>query len=65
MSKQSPRQAAQERVSAYHEDRLGELIGHVRETLEGFDAGDLDAFEADQAISSTAALRRSCGSSAT
>jgi hypothetical protein len=50
MSKQSPRRAAQERVSAYHEARLGELIGHVRQALEGFDAGELDAFEADQAI---------------
>ncbi len=50
MSKQSPRRAAQERVSAYHEARLGELIGHVREALDRFSAGGLDAFEADQAI---------------
>lgn len=50
MSKQSPRRAARERVSAYHEARLGELIGHVRGAVDRFSAGDLDAFEADQAI---------------
>jgi hypothetical protein len=50
MSRQSPRRAAQERVSAYHEARLGELIGHVREAVDRFGAGDLAAFGADQAI---------------
>jgi hypothetical protein len=50
MSKQSQRRAAHERVSAYHEARLGELIKRVHDSIDRFQAGELDAFETDQVI---------------
>jgi hypothetical protein len=50
VSKQSPRQAAQEKVAVYHEARLGELIEHVEEAVGRFRAGEIDAFETDRLI---------------
>jgi hypothetical protein len=38
-------------VAAYHEEQLGELVRHVRLALDGFQAGQLDAFEVDEIIS--------------
>jgi hypothetical protein len=46
----SDRRAAREAVAAYHEEQLGGLVGHVRLALDGFQAGDLDAFEVDEVI---------------
>jgi hypothetical protein len=37
-------------VAAHHEASLGELIEHVAQTIEGFRAGELDAFAADHAL---------------
>jgi hypothetical protein len=37
-------------VAAYHEEQLGELVRHVRLAVEGFHAGELDAFEVDELI---------------
>lgn len=50
MSTKSERRAAREVVAAYHEARLGELVGRVGEALDRFRAGDLDAFDTDQVI---------------
>jgi hypothetical protein len=50
MSTQSERRAAREVVAAYHEARLGELVGRVGEAVDRFHAGELDAFGADQVI---------------
>jgi hypothetical protein len=44
------RRAARAAVGAYHEAELARLIDHVREGLERYDAGELDAFELDELI---------------
>ncbi|CAI9419582.1 hypothetical protein [Nocardioides sp. T2.26MG-1] len=50
MPQQSTRQAARERVAAYHESQLGQLIEHVAKSADRFRAGELDAFETDEVI---------------
>lgn len=65
MSSKSERRAAREAVAEYHQARLAELVQRVGDAVDGFRAGELDAFEVDEAISSTAAPPRSCGSSVT
>ncbi len=37
-------------MAAYHEKELGELVRHVQLALDGFQAGELDAFEVDELI---------------
>ena len=44
------RRAARAAVGAYHEAELARLIEHVREGLERYDAGGIDAFELDELI---------------
>ena len=44
------RRAARAAVGAYHEAELARLIDHVREGLERYDAGEIDAFELDELI---------------
>ncbi len=44
------RRAARAAVGAYHETELARLIDHVREGLERYDAGEIDAFELDELI---------------
>jgi hypothetical protein len=65
MSSKSERRAAREIVAEYHEACLAELVERAGGGIDGFRAGQLDAFEADQVTFSTAVPRRSCGSSAT
>lgn len=50
MSSKSERRAAREAVAEYHDARLSELVEHVGDAVEGFRAGELDAFEVDQVI---------------
>ncbi len=50
MSSKSERWAAQQAVGRYHEDCLAELVQQVGDAVDRFRAGELDAFEADQAI---------------
>ncbi|WP_028476842.1 hypothetical protein [Nocardia sp. CNY236] len=50
MGSKAQRRAARERVTAYHEARLGELIAHVEQAVAQFRAGELDAFEVDTVI---------------
>jgi len=50
MSSKSERRAARASVAAYHEDRLAELVQRVGDAVDRFRAGELDAFEVDQAI---------------
>ena len=50
MSGKLERQAAREAVAAYHEACLAELVGHVGHAVDGFRAGELDAFAADHAL---------------
>ena len=44
------RRAARAAVGAYHEAELARLIDYVREGLERYDAGEIDAFELDELI---------------
>jgi hypothetical protein len=44
------RGAARAAVGAYHEAELARLIDRVREGLERYDAGEIDAFELDELI---------------
>src|SRR5918992_3056827 len=44
------RRAARAAVGAYHDAELARLIDHVREGLERYDAGEIDAFELDELI---------------
>jgi len=46
----SERRAAREKVAAYHEARLAELVERVGEAVDRHRAGDLDAFEVDEVI---------------
>lgn len=50
MSSKSERRAAREAVAEYHEARLVELVQRVGDAVDRFRAGELNAFEADQAI---------------
>ena len=44
------RRAARAAVGAYHEAEVARLLEHVREGLERYDAGEIDAFELDDLI---------------
>jgi hypothetical protein len=44
------RRAARDAVGAYHEAELARLLERVREGLERYDAGEIDAFELDELI---------------
>ncbi|WP_063000588.1 hypothetical protein [Nocardia jinanensis] len=50
MASKAERKAARDRVAAYHEAHLGELVEHVGRALDGFRAGQADAFEVDALI---------------
>lgn len=50
MSAKSERQAARAFVATYHEARLAELVHRVGAAIDGFRAGELDAFEVDEAM---------------
>jgi len=44
------RKAAQQRVTAYHEQQLAELQAHVRAALDAHARGETDAFDVDDVI---------------
>ncbi len=50
MGTKAERRAARERVAAYHEARLGELIGHVTAAVDRFRTGGVDAYAVDETI---------------
>jgi hypothetical protein len=50
MARTSARHAAREAVAAYHEARLTELLAQVGAAIDGFRAGELDAFDVDQVL---------------
>jgi hypothetical protein len=50
MSSKSERRAAREIVAEYHEACLAELVERVGGGIDGFRAGELDAFEVDRVI---------------
>ena len=50
MSPSAERRAAWATVSAFHEEQLALLVERVGLEIDRFRAGELDAFEADQAL---------------
>ena len=44
------RRAASERVAAYHEARLGELIEYITAAIDRYRAGEIDAYTVDETI---------------
>ena len=50
MGTKAERRAASERVAAYHEARLGELIEHITAAIDGYRAGEIDAYTVDATI---------------
>lgn len=50
MAGDSERRAAREIVASYHEEQLGELVRRVEPAIAQFQAGEIDAFEVDEAI---------------
>ncbi|MGO4660659.1 hypothetical protein AB4Z14_02250 [Terrabacter sp. 2TAF16] len=50
MSPSAERRAAAATVSAFHEAQLAQLVERVGLEIDRFRAGELDAFEADQAL---------------
>jgi len=47
MTRKSERAEAVERIGAYHEEQLALLLDRAGEAIRRFQAGDLDAFDAD------------------
>ena len=50
MGTKAERRAASERVAAYHEARLGELIEYITAAIDRYRAGEIDAYAADETI---------------
>jgi hypothetical protein len=44
------RHAARERVSAYHQAQLAELLSHVTAAIDRYRAGEIDAYAMDETI---------------
>jgi hypothetical protein len=50
MATKAERRAARERVSAYHQSQLAELLSHVGAEIDRYRAGEIDAYAADETI---------------
>ena len=50
MSTKAERRAARERVSAYHQSQLAELLSHVGATIDRYRAGEIDAYAVDETV---------------
>jgi len=44
------RRAARAHATGYHEARLGELIEYITAAVDGYRAGEIDAYDVDEAI---------------
>jgi hypothetical protein len=44
------RRAARERVSAYHQAQLAELLSHVGAAIDRYRAGEIDTYAVDETI---------------
>ena len=64
MATKAERRAAHERVSAYHESQLAGLLGHLGAEIDRYRAGEIDAYAADETITTTTVPPQNCGSSA-
>lgn len=50
MATKAERRAARERVSAYHEAQLAELLSHVGAAIDRYRGGEIDAYAVDETI---------------
>ena len=50
MSTKAERQAAREKVAAYHEEQLGRLVQRLAEAIDLHRAAELDAFGVDEIV---------------
>ena len=50
MSGKAERRVARSVVAEYHQVELGNLVARVGEAVDGYRAGELDAFEVDQVL---------------
>lgn len=50
MGTKAGRRAARERVSAYHQAQLAQLLGHVAAAIDSHRAGEIDAYAVDETI---------------
>lgn len=50
VSTKAERRAARERVSAYHQSQLAELLSHVGAAIDRYRAGEIDAYVMDETI---------------
>ena len=50
MGTKAERRAARERVSAYHQAQLGELLINVTAAIDRYRAGEIDAYTVDETI---------------
>ena len=50
MGTKAERRAARAHVTAYHEARLGELIEYITAAVDRYRAGEIDAYDVDEAI---------------
>lgn len=50
VSSKSERRAARSVVAEYHQAELGKLVARVGVAVDGYRAGELDAFEVDQVL---------------
>jgi hypothetical protein len=50
MATKAERRAARERVSAYHQSQLAELLSHLGAEVDRYRAGEIDAYAADETI---------------
>jgi hypothetical protein len=55
VSTRAERRAARERVSAFHQSQLAELLSHVAAAIDRYRAGEIDAYAADETIHHRAA----------
>ena len=50
MGTKAARRAARERVSAYHQAQLAELLSHVGAAIDRYRTGEIDAYAVDETI---------------
>ena len=50
MGTKAERRAARERVSAYHQAQLAQLLGHVAAAIDRHRAGEINAYAVDETI---------------
>jgi len=58
------RRAARERISAYHQSQLAELLGHVEAAIDRYRTGEIDAYAVDETIQHYHRAAANSGSSA-